>query len=420
MAEPSHDERPRIVVAGAGVAALEFLLALGELAPGRTAVKVIAPETYFTYRPLAVAQTFGVGDAYHIRLDRVMSHVAARQVNTRVASVDRIARVAFTATGEAIPYDILVVAAGARGEDALPGALTFHGWRDEPAVRALLEELDTGSVSSVAFAAPPGISWALPLYELALLSATQLKQRGRGVRIVVVTPEAAPLEVFGATASDTVAELLDDAGIEIHCRRHTAEVTEGGLRLAPDTVLEVDRVVTLPRLRGPHLAGLASTEDGFVPTDLHGLVRGTSDVYAAGDATAFPVKHGGISVDQGAAVAEAVAARLGAPVKPRPFRPVLRGLLLTGEAPRFLWSDPAGGLGETSAAAAHPLWWPPGKIAGGRLATYLHAEGLPVPPPPAGPATTPAEIDSHSGTRPRNANPVRPPTAIARSTQLRG
>ena len=170
--------------------------------------------------------------------------------------------------------------------------------------------------------------------------------------------------------------------------------------------------MTLPRLRGPHLAGLTSTEDGFVPTDRHGLVRGTSDVYAAGDATAFPVKHGGISADQGAAVAEAVAARLGAPVKPRPFRPVLRGLLLTGEAPRFLWSDLEGGPGETSATAPHPLWWPPGKIAGGRLAKYLHAEGLPVPPPPAGPATTPRELrqpgrlDQSSGRRPRRGSPV--------------
>ena len=186
--EPNHAERSRIVVAGAGVAALEFLLALGELAPGRAAVEVIAPEAYFTYRPLAVAQAFGVGDAYHIELDRVMSHVAARQVHTRVASVDRHARVVFTATGEAIPYDLLVVGTGARGEEALPGALTFHGWRDEPAIRALLEELDAGSVSSVAFAAPPGISWTLPLYELALLSATRLKQRGRGGRIVLVTP----------------------------------------------------------------------------------------------------------------------------------------------------------------------------------------------------------------------------------------
>jgi hypothetical protein len=85
--------------------------------------------------------------------------------------------------------------------------------------------------------------------------------------------------------------------------------------------------------------------------------------------------------------------RLGVALEPAPFEPVLRGLLLTGGAPRFLWSAPAGRRAEPPAVATHPLWWPPGKIAGGRLAGYLHAQGLPVPPPPAGPATTPAEAD---------------------------
>ena len=47
-----------------------------------------------------------------------------------------------TATGEVIPYDLLVVGTGARGEAALPGALTFHGVEYEPAVRALLDELE--------------------------------------------------------------------------------------------------------------------------------------------------------------------------------------------------------------------------------------------------------------------------------------
>ena len=406
MSDLNPNGAQRVVVVGAGVAALEFLLGLAELAPGRAAVDVVAPEEYFTYRPLAVAQTFGVGRPYHLELDRVTSHVGARRVPALIASVDRSARVVYTAAGEVVPYDVLVVAPGARTEAALPGALTFHGSSSEHAVRALLADLERATVSSVAFVASPGISWSLPLYELALLSASHIAQSDRAGRVVLVTPETAPLELFGAAASDAVAALLADAGIEVCCGRQAAEVLDVGLRLGPDTVLEVDRVVTLPRLRGPHLAGLACSEDGFIPTDAHGLVCGTTDIYAAGDATAFPVKHGGISVDQAAAVAEAVAARLGAPLRPRPFRPVLRGLLLTGTAPRFLWSDLASDVDETSAAEAHPLWWPPGKIAGGRLAAYLHAEGLPVPPPPAGPATATAELRQPTrSVRPRDGGP---------------
>ena len=131
---------------------------------------MIAPDVYFTYRPLAVAQTFGVGDAYRIELDRVMSHVAASQVHTRVASVDRLARVAFTATGEAIPYDMLVVAPGARGEEALPGALTFEGWRANRR-SARCSRNSTRAASRRSPSRAPGTQLGAPLYELALLSA---------------------------------------------------------------------------------------------------------------------------------------------------------------------------------------------------------------------------------------------------------
>jgi sulfide:quinone oxidoreductase len=88
-----------------------------------------------------------------------------------------------------------------------------------------------------------------------------------------------------------------------------------------------------------------------------------------------------------------VAAHLGASVRPRPFRPLLRGLLLTGETPRFLWTEIGGGRGETSTVTPYPLWWPPSKIAGGYLARYLREAGLPVPPPPAGPVTLPVEVE---------------------------
>jgi len=328
-----------------------------------------------------------------------------------MASVDRLARVVYTATGEPVPYDMLVVASGARADPAVPGALTFQGFRGDRAVRGVLTELDKGSVSSVGFAAPPGVSWTLPLYELALLSAHHLTQQGRTGRVVLVVPDAAPLELFGSTASDAVADLLEDAGIELHCGHHAREVVEGSLRLVPEKALAVDRVIALPRLRGPHLAGLPSTEEGFIPTDDHGRVDGTERVYAAGDATAFAVKHGGVSIDQATAVAESVAAQLGVALRPRPFRPVLRGLLLTGAAPRFLWSDLADDGGDASAVTAHPLWWPPGKIAGGRLAKYLQAEGLPVPPPPAGPAMTLADIDPRGERRLRV--PVRPRSTVS-------
>ena len=57
-------------------------------------------------------------------------------------------------------------------------------------------------------------------------------------------------------------------------------------------------------------------------------------------------------------------------MQPEPFRPVLRGMLLTGTGAWWMRTDPAGGAGEGE-LASHALWWPPSKIAGRWLAPYL-------------------------------------------------
>jgi sulfide:quinone oxidoreductase len=143
------------------------------------------------------------------------------------------------------------------------------------------------------------------------------------------------------------------------------EISPGGQRLA------VDRVVTEPRLVGPRLRGLPSGRDGFLHTDAHGRLAGLDGVFAAGDATTFPIKQGGLAAQQADAVAEAIAASVGADIDPQPFRPVLRGVLVTGGPARYLRTDISGGAGDDSTISGQALWWPPDKIAGRYLAPYL-------------------------------------------------
>ena len=166
-------------------------------------------------------------------------------------------------------------------------------------------------------------------------------------------------------------ELLEERGIELHLSRYPTRFEDGELSLVPAETLSVERVVSLPSLVGPQLAGLPADANGFIPVDLHGLVQGEQDVYAAGDATNSPIKQGGVATQQADAAAEAIAARAGADLDPQPFRPVLRGLLLTGATPRYMRAEVSGGRGEDWRVSDHALWWPPSKIAGKRLAPYL-------------------------------------------------
>ena len=115
---------------------------------------------------------------------------------------------------------------------------------------------------------------------------------------------------------------------------------------------------------------MAADADGFVTVDGHGRVAGADHVWAAGDGIAFPVKFGGLAAQQADAAAADIAGEAGAMVERAPFRPVLRGRLLTGRGPRYLRHDAAGGDGEGE-ATTHALWWPPSKINGRYLAPWL-------------------------------------------------
>jgi sulfide:quinone oxidoreductase len=364
-----------VLIAGGGVAGLEALLALRALAGDLVDLELLAPEPAFWYRPLAVAEPFDAGRVHHFELASIAESAAASFTLGQLATVDADARILRTGQGAEIGYDILVIACGAVPQPWLAGALTFRGPADSDAFRRLLAEADNGSVRSVAFTLPAGGIWPLPLYELALLTATRLAGRDKHVEIALVTPEPAPLSLFGEAASCAVRDLLREHGISLHTGRYPARYEAGILELAPDTTLAVERVVALPRLEGPRIPGIPQDADGFIATDLSGRVHGLASVYAAGDITQFPIKQGGIAAQQADAVAEVIAAQAGAAVQPHRFQPVLRGLLLTGGAPRYLRSEPHGGQGDTSTVSDEPLWWPPGKIVGRYLAPFLASHG---------------------------------------------
>ena len=362
-----------VLIAGGGVAALETLLALRDLAEERVALQLASPEAEFVYRPLEVGAAFALGTVRRYSIEAITAARGARFRHEALARVVHEDRTALLASGSEVHYDALVVAVGARPVEAIAGSLTYRGMADAAPMRRLLEEARTGRARSLAFVVPPGISWPLPLYELALMTAAAIGGGEGRARIVIVSPEDTPLALFGRAASEEVAGLLERRDIGFRGSAYASRVEGGRVLLGPgDEPLEADRVVALPGLAPPSIDGLPGPHQ-FLRTDPHGRVLHCDRLWAAGDAADFPVKQGGIAAQQADAVAEDIAALAGAPVTPSPFRPVLRGMLLTGEAPRYMRATLAGGAGEDSTIADHALWWPPGKIAGRYLGPHLGA-----------------------------------------------
>ena len=369
MTQPLSSTAAHVVIAGGGVAALEALIALRELAGDRVRLTLLAPEPDFVYRPLEVAEPFCLGHAVHHPLAEIVSDFGAELVCGTLEQVDPVRRHVTTSDGATLSFDSLLVAVGARSMPVHRHAITFGADGAPEALAGLLADLQEGYAHRVAFVVPSSLAWSLPLYELAIITARHVWGAGiDNAHFTFVTLEARPLELFGAEPSAMVADLLAAEGIEF-IGSVGADVVHNGVD-AGGRHIDVDRVVTLPVPVGPALQGLPDTDDGFIPVDAHGLVEGLDGVYAAGDATDSPVKQGGLAGQQAVAAAEAIAARHGVDIDPQPYHPVLRGMLLTGGRSRWLRS-PAGDTPTETHAALHALWWPPTKIATRYLAPYL-------------------------------------------------
>jgi sulfide:quinone oxidoreductase len=366
---------PRVVIAGGGVAGAETLLALNALVGDRVQITVVAPETNFVDVSMFLEHPFEPRRFHHLRLRDIATELGAHLHRGVLDRVEAERHLAVTRNGDRLPYDRLVIAIGARPERvwASPQVLTYRGGSDNSQYRLLLRHLREGWIRRVAFVVPAGTSWPLPLYNLALATAADCAAHHRSnVAIKLVTPEERPLEVFGRTVSAGVLRLLQASGVSVYTSSYGSALRHGRLDLVPGgRHMRVDRVVTAPRLFGPRLRGIPCDRNGYVTTDAHGRVGDQDGLFAAGDATTFAIKHGGLAAQQADAVADQIAASVGLDIDPRPFRPILRDVLLTGGRPRYLHADISGGAGDDSTISEEVPWSPPDAVSGRYLAPYL-------------------------------------------------
>jgi sulfide:quinone oxidoreductase len=366
----------RIVIAGAGIAGLEALLALRVLAGPRARITLISDAARDEDKPMSVVEPFDRGTASTRDIIAIAADQGADLHFDRLIGVDVQRRIA-QFSGQDRRYDALIVATGAHPETQFSRAVTFRGPSDVAAMRAVRDDLLSGAARSAAFVIPSMSAWPLPLYELALMTGADVRAHGRDAELTIVTPEASPLELFGPAAAGALAPLLAQRGVTVSTTTRVVTVDDGVLTDDTGTEIHADRVVTVPIARGRPPAGLASDRRGFLICDGHGRVRDAPGVFAAGDVTAFPLKQGGLAAQQADAVAEAIAADMGVAIDPQPFVPVVRGMLLIGGQALYLRTQVGSGHGVATAvrsrsdASARPLWWPPAKVAARYLGPYL-------------------------------------------------
>src|SRR6476620_10150075 len=106
----TKSERFQVVIAGAGVAALETMIALRALAGPRVDITLVAPESEFVYRPLAVAAPFGLDSPPSYPLGPIVADFGATHRRDRLSWVAAGSQRVFLESGDELGYDALVVA----------------------------------------------------------------------------------------------------------------------------------------------------------------------------------------------------------------------------------------------------------------------------------------------------------------------
>ena len=369
----TNSERFRALIVGGGVAGLEAALALRDLAGDRVQTALLSPDPDFVYRPMTVREPFGFSPANRYSLQDITSDIGAELVRGSFKWLEPEGRAVHTEGGASLAYDALLLALGATIHARFEHALTIDDRRLDEQLHGLIQDVEEGYVRRLVFVAPSPMPWPMPMYELALMTAQRAYDMNIEMSITIATPEEAPLAAFGTPVSEAIGELLETRGILTLTSAHCEVPEAGRVEIRPgERSLHADRVVALPQLLGPSTPGVPKEPAaGFIPVDEYCQVRGLDRVYAAGDATDFPIKLGGIAAQQADIAAAGIAALAGVDVRPAPFEPEVRAVLLGAPKPLYLSAQLTGGHGSSSELSDTPTWSPPAKIAAKYLGPYL-------------------------------------------------
>jgi sulfide:quinone oxidoreductase len=296
-----------LLILGAGTAGTMVANRLQRRLPSGWQLAVIDPDDSHLYQPGLLFLPFGARD--EARITRPRARTLRADVPWMRREVERIDpdahRVALEG-GDTLPFDILVVASGARLRPAeTPGlaeALAdrsvhdFYTLEGAQALRAALERFEGGRFVLNVVEMP--IKCPVAPMELLFLADEYFVRRGIRERVELVY--ATPLD--GAftkpMCNKVLRHLIARKGIRIETDFATGEVDAAGRKLVSFDEREVayDLLVTVPVHGGAAFveASGMGNELGFVPTHPHTLqAKSHPDVFVLGDATDLPSSKAG-------------------------------------------------------------------------------------------------------------------------------
>ena len=303
----------RIAILGAGTAGTMMANRLArmyrrELDAGSCVITVVDQDDRHLYQPGLLFVPFGGYRAD--QLVRPRKHTLARGVTLVQSAIDRVEAandVVHLANGEAIAYDVLIVATGTRVAPEETDGMTGPGWREKvfdfytlPGAEALhdaLERFDGGrlvvSITDMPIKCP-----VAPL-EFAFLADAYFTRRGIRDRVAITYVTPLDKAFTKATCARMLGHLLTDKDIDLVTEFTTGTVDGPAGRLVSfdERVVDFDLLVTIPLHVGQDYVGRSpglGDALNFVPTDPHTLqAQAKANVFALGDATDVPASKAG-------------------------------------------------------------------------------------------------------------------------------
>ena len=289
---------PRIVILGAGFAALTAVRELRKRSP-EARLTLVAPKAEFVYLPSLIWIPSGLrkGSDLILPLDRFLKDHQVEFVAGRVSGLRDGGRTVLTDAGEVL-NDALIIATGARFIKKLPGiehALTLcEGVASAEAIRDRVNAMQGGRIA-LGFGGNPNEPSAMrggPMFELLFGLDTLLRRQGKRDRIELTFFNAAtePGKRLGERAVTGLLQEMARRRIDTHLGHKPLSFSEKGVDTEGGHI-NADLILFMPGLTGPAWApeaGLKLSPGGFFQADEFCRVEGADKVFVAGDAGSFP------------------------------------------------------------------------------------------------------------------------------------